>query len=324
MTGQAEFLQHVNILSTLTMNEINEILHYFNIVDIKKNKTLFEQGDAGDAMYIVIKGKVISTINLPDGNVQKIAEFEKGDFFGDMSIIEQAPRSATCKAIENTSLFEIDEKEFFELMDKYPDISIKIMHKMLSIITFRLRNASEFLLDMVQWGEDARNRAITDQLTGVYNRRFLDDAIDDFFRTAKKKNKPLSLIMIDLDYFRDINDHYGHDMGDKAILVIVDTLKKNLREKDIIARYGGDEFTIILPGTGPEDAEEISNNIRKKVHEIDLLKKLKGPVKKLSLSMGASSYPYCAKSLKVLREKADKALYQAKEDGRNRVVCANP
>ncbi|MFC1670261.1 diguanylate cyclase [Spirochaetota bacterium] len=322
MNEQADFLKQVNILSSLSKNEINKIINYFNTVNIKKGEILFEQGDEGNAMYIVKEGKIISTIKLPDGKEQQVAEFGRGDFFGDMSIIEQAPRSATCKATDHSSLFEIDEGEFFGLMDLNPNIAIKIMHKMLNIITSRLRNANDFVVDMVNWGEDARTRAITDPMTGVYNRRYLDDSIDDFFKTAKKKNEPLSVVMIDLDYFRQINDNYGHDIGDKAIIEIVGVLKNNTREKDIIARYGGDEFTILLPETSHNDGRQVAQNICKKVANLDMLKDFDGPVKNLSLSMGMASFPKNAKSLKTLRAKADKALYNAKENGRNQVFCA--
>ena len=322
MNDLAEFLQQVDLLSSLNKDEINRITHYFNTVNIGKNETLFEQGDEGNALYIVKEGKVISTIKLPDGNEQKVAEFESGDFFGDMSVIEQAPRSATCKAIEDSTLYEINEKEFFELMDINPGIAIKIMHRMLNTITSRLRNANEFVVDMVQWGEDARTRAITDPLTGVFNRRYLDDSIDNFFKSAKKNNNPLSVVMIDLDYFRLINDNYGHDVGDEAIIEIVKVLKDNVREKDIIARYGGDEFTILLPETSFNDGRHVAQAICKKVANLTMLKKFDGPVKNLSLSMGMASYPKNAKSLKTLRGKADKALYNAKENGRNQVFCA--
>jgi two-component system cell cycle response regulator len=177
---------------------------------------------------------------------------------------------------------------------------------------------------MVRWGDEASRRAITDELTGAYNRRFLDNSLDDYFETAKKSKKPLSLIMADLDYFRQINEAYGHDMGDKTILEVVNVFKKTLRDTDILARYGGDEFTVLLPDTALEKACNIAEEIRKEVEKLDFLSNMTGPVTRLSTSQGIASFPETADTLKDLKKKADDALYQAKERGRNRVYCATP
>jgi diguanylate cyclase (GGDEF)-like protein len=206
-------------------------------------------------------------------------------------------------------------------MKDNPKIAIKIMYKMLNVITQRLQNTGGFLTDMVRWGEDASKRAITDPFTGCYNRRFLDDKLDDFFTTAKNNQQPFSLVMIDLDYFRQINEAYGHEIGDKTILEVVNVFKEYLREKDVIARYGGDEFTVLMPETPLKQAEEVAKTICKKVSNLTLLEGLNGPIKTITLSQGIAAFPESSEELKELKEKADKALYKAKEDGRNRAVC---
>jgi len=316
-----EFLLKIDIFSSLTKEEINLIIDNFHFINIKKNKVLFKQGDEGNEMYIVKSGKVAISIDLPDGNKHEITSFSSGDFFGDMSIFEDAPRSANCYIKEKSCLLSLYRKDFFNLIESQPAIAIKIMYAMLNITTQRLRDTGEFLSDMVRWGEDARKRAITDELTGAYNRRFLDDALIDFFTASKNKNAPMCLVMVDLDNFRKINEQYGLKIGDKALLKVVEIFNKYLRKQDILARYGGDEFSVIMQNTELDKAKEIANCIRKEVSELDMLEDLGGTITQITTSQGISSFPENADTIISLREKADKALYQAKEEGRNRVVC---
>lgn len=322
MENSAEFLGQIKIFSLLESDEINKIIKYFKTHDIGKNEILFNEGDSGNDLFIVKSGVIASTVTLPDGGQRAIASFEAGNFFGEMSIFEKAPRSATCSCDEKCSLLSLHEKDFYEIVEKYPDIAIKIMYRMLNITTQRLRNTGEFLSDMVTWGESASRRAITDEMTGAYNRRYLDDAIISQFEKAVKNVTPLSIIMIDLDYFRQINESYGHGTGDRMIIEVVKIYNKNLRKSDMLARYGGDEFTVLLPETDLKKAAEIAENVRVEVERLDILKEFNGPIKQVTLSQGISSFPESADNLKKLRELADQSLYTAKEQGRNRVVCA--
>ncbi|MFW6137731.1 MAG: diguanylate cyclase [Spirochaetota bacterium] len=317
-----DFFKKVDIFSLLDTQEINLIIGYLKPLDIARNEVLFKEGDEGSELYIVERGRMCITINLSDGQQKQLREFTPGDFFGEMSIFENAPRSATCYAQDQSRLFSLHKKDFYRLIQEAPSTAIKIMYRMSSATTQRLRNTSEFLSDMVLWGQKARKRAITDRLTGVYNRHFLDNSLEEFFKTAKRKNEPLSVVMVDLDYFRTINDHYGHHTGDRIILEVVNVFKKYLREKDIIARYGGDEFTVVMPDTCQKEAALLAEKICREVNSTEALH-LDGPVKHISTSQGIASYPDNADNLTMLRQKADQALYKSKQDGRNRVTIAD-
>ncbi len=290
-------------------------------VDFPKDTVIFNEGDTGEDLYIITSGAVGSTLRLPNGKQKELVTFQAGNFFGEMAIFDNAPRSATCVALEASSCLKLGKSDFFGVMDSNPRVAIEVMYRMLNITSQRLRNTSKFLLDMVRWGDDASKRAITDEITGAYNRRYLDNALDDLFITAKNSGKSLSLIMGDVDYFRKINESYGHEVGDKTIVEVVKIFKKHLRQKDILARYGGDELTVILPETHPDEALNIAEMIRKSVSDIDLFKGLEGTLKQVTTSQGIASFPIHADSLKSLKEKADQALYKAKEMGRNRVYC---
>lgn len=318
-----EFLKTVAILEPLADDEIGQFANSLVERSVRDGDVLFNQGDRGETLYIVREGEIAGIIELTDGTRRDVARFSVGDFFGDMAIFENDVRSATCIACTDSTLLELHKSDFFHLIEENPAIAIKIMYRMLNITTGRLQNTGQFLSEMIRWGNDARKRAITDEFTGVYNRRFLEESMGPLFAEAVRKKTPISLVMIDLDHFREINDTYGHDMGDSLILELVTVCKRNLREHDIIARYGGDEFSIIFPGTGREEAMSLAEKMRSDAAGLDILEKKEGAINRVTLSMGVAAYPDGADSLSKLKSKADEALYRAKEEGRDRVVFAD-
>jgi diguanylate cyclase (GGDEF)-like protein len=322
MNKEILFLKNVPLFSSFSEKELNDVYECLNSLEIKKNEKLFSEGDEGNEFFIVRSGSIASSIKCQDGSQKEIAVFRPQNFFGEMSIFENAQRSATCYAKEDSYLYRFQKTDFFKLLEIHPDFAIRIMYKMLNITTQRLRNTGNFLSDMVRWGNNASKRAVTDELTGLYNRRYLDSALESYFQIARTGNKSMTLIMVDLDYFRDINNLYGHETGDKAIIEVANTFKKRLREQDSMARYGGDEFTVILRDTEQKEAWDLAEKIRIDMKELTLLKQLSGSINALSLSMGMASFPKNADNLADLRKKADQALYKAKESGRDRVICA--
>jgi diguanylate cyclase (GGDEF)-like protein len=318
------FLHKIHIFADLTEAELSSLAAYMHPLKVKKNAVLCKEGDPGDRLFIIKKGTIASTINLPDGKQQKIAQFSGGDFFGEMAIFENAPRSATCFAEEAGEVFIMHKDDFYKAMESDPQTAIAIMYKMLSIITQRLRNTGRFLSDMVRWGNEASKRAITDELTGVYNRRYLDSSLQDMFRSALSLRQPLSLMMIDLDFFREINEQYSPQTGNRALCEVAGVFKQVLKTPSVIARYGGDEFTIILPDTNTDQAMGLAEIIRQKVADLEIFEKPKAALNRITLSIGIAAFPENGKELAHIKDLADKALYSAKEHGRNRVECAAP
>ena len=161
--------------------------------------------------------------------------------------------------------------------------------------------------------------AATDFLTGVYNLRTFYELAAQEFRRFTRSGHELSLIIIDLDFFKEINDTLGHAAGDEALHKIVAVVQTNLREQDIFARAGGDEFRILLPGTLPAGARLVAERIRRSVNEISI-RNAKGSAK-LSISAGICSCLPGDENLDEVTKRADSALYMAKAGGRN---CIHP
>ncbi|MBU5485947.1 diguanylate cyclase [Clostridium sp. MSJ-11] len=158
-----------------------------------------------------------------------------------------------------------------------------------------------------------------DGLTGVYNHRFFHDSLREKIISCEEENKPISMIFIDIDYFKYYNDLYGHQQGDEVLKTIGTILKNSVNKEDIVARYGGEEFAVILPDTNEEDAVNIAESIRSKIESTYFKGEENQPNGKLTVSIGISIYPDKAKSDIELIKSADDALYRAKFFNKNRV-----
>ncbi len=164
-------------------------------------------------------------------------------------------------------------------------------------------------------------QAQTDPMTGLYNFRHFEQMLQQYYALAHRYRSPLSLIMLDVDFFKKLNDTYGHAMGDKVLRTIAHQIRDNARNDDLVCRYGGEEFAILLPRTGLKQAGELAERIRASIEEYyRLYAEEEGLATPVTVSLGVSSFPERASSPKDLRKQADAALYLAKERGRNRVV----
>jgi diguanylate cyclase (GGDEF)-like protein len=325
MSQPTSILSEVEILQDLNKDEMAVVGEYVTSVDVGPQQVVFHEGDPGFELYIVESGMLEATVGTEDGGEFPVAHFRSGDFFGEMSIFEDAPRSATCRTEVASKLLVFSKSDFFALVDHHPRTAIKIMDAMLRVISGRLRATNSLVSEMVQWGEDARRRVAIDPLTGLFNRRFLDGALPGLFSRAVSGAQPLSIVMLDLDHFRDINDSYGHDAGDAVIKSIAPTLREVYgTEESVLARYGGDEFTFALPGVDVDRAYELALEAGRRVGALRL-QPVEGVELVVTLSQGVAGYPQHAGTLEDLVRRADNALYAAKENGRNRAeIAAQP
>jgi diguanylate cyclase (GGDEF)-like protein len=173
-----------------------------------------------------------------------------------------------------------------------------------------LRNAQLF--------EEVEQRARTDFLTGLPNHRFFQTTLSIELGRAQRHNHPLSLLIIDLDFLKEVNDRFGHPSGDMVIRTIAETIRNNCRDIDFAARYGGEEFTVILPETALASAIQVADRIRERI----AVEKLPG-IGHVTASIGISNYPVNALGKEDLIRVADQALYVAKNGGRDRVAYFN-
>jgi len=161
-----------------------------------------------------------------------------------------------------------------------------------------------------------KRQSIHDRLTGIYNRGYFDQALPRLWGEAQERGEPLSLLFIDLDHFKRVNDLYGHEKGDETLKIITKLISKACRKDDVVARYGGEEFVVIFPRMKQDQAAVVAESLRAVIE-----KKSPGLLGFLqTVSIGVASYPGCGPGWDDLLKAADRAVYQAKAAGRNRVV----
>ncbi len=187
-----------------------------------------------------------------------------------------------------------------------------------------LRSVTE-QIGLVLWNiklrEDLRNLSIRDPLTGLFNRRFMEESLDREFARAKRKEISIAIIMVDIDRFKRVNDTFGHEAGDAVLREVGALLQKNVRGSDIACRYGGEEFALILPEASIESALARAESVREKMTHLTVIHadQLLGTI---TISAGVAMFPDHGSAREAVLHAADIALYHAKEEGRDRVCIA--
>lgn len=177
----------------------------------------------------------------------------------------------------------------------------------------------ELAITIADLFEKVKAQAVTDGLTGLYNRRYFEEYLKKEVTRAKRINQPFSIIGLDLDFLKKINDKYGHAYGDLAIKTIADVLKSNARSIDTAARMGGEEFNIILPGVKSDGAMIAAERIRKAIENTNLEK-----IGNITASIGVATFLEHSDNIDEILELTDQAMYLSKRNGRNRVTLAKP
>lgn len=228
----------------------------------------------------------VSTINNP---LSKIVEFTKT--LGNKSEIN---------SLEHCGIEEIDS-----LNDNFNNLAQE------------LDKRTKRLIQSESKRKENEKLANTDQLTKVYNRRFLEDFSSRYMKIVKREHNTLSLLLLDIDNFKTVNDTYGHDVGDKVIKLLVKRLKTTVRDNDIIVRLGGDEFLVLLPSTPIDNARKVAKKI---LDVINSLNKFESEELKFTVTIGSSEYKKTDVHINEIINRADNALYKAKKLGKNQLI----
>lgn len=210
----------------------------------------------------------------------------------------------------------LGSSELGELSDTMNNMAAALQHErenLEHIVAERTRELSELNARL-------ERLAVTDGLTGVYNHRRFQEAINAELLRSERHKRPLAVLMIDVDFFKKVNDAMGHPAGDELLRRLAEVLSRDLRQTDLIARYGGEEFAVILPETTKSEALQVGERMRAAVEE-RINHDTPWPTK-VTVSIGVATYPEDGKSTEQIIHAADQSMYVAKRQGRNRVVGA--
>jgi diguanylate cyclase (GGDEF)-like protein len=213
----------------------------------------------------------------------------------------------------------------FEDLDQITQIVMRAMDKIELLHENRvlMENLAQNNLRMEQSNETLRELATRDGLTGLFNHRHFKEVLDRELTRAGRYQRPLCLIMVDVDHFKDYNDTHGHPAGDYVLKTLAQTITFRLRDVDTCARYGGEEFAILLPETALASGRVVSEEIRTQVEGHDFEGRETQPLGKITISLGIAEFPANSDDAASLIKKADEALYRAKHEGRNLTVSAD-
>ncbi|MBI2355538.1 MAG: GGDEF domain-containing protein [Deltaproteobacteria bacterium] len=291
---------------------VDGLLQRCSFMELREHDVLLRQGDANHNLYVVLSGEL--AIRLASQESDPIALLGRGETIGEMSLIDQKGVSAYVIATTDCRLLVFNDESIWALVR----FSHAAACNLLSIITTRLRHTNFVLSERMRLDHNFHQYGSVDALTGLHNRYWLDNTLPRLIKRHERGDNPLSLIMTDIDLFKDFNTHYGHLCGDHVIHAVARVLTEHLRPSEMAARYGGDEFIIILPGVALEHARIAAERLRKTVAETVVHIPGGGSVPTPTISIGIAQYRQ-GDSADDFIAAADTAMYRAKGQGRDTV-----
>jgi len=195
------------------------------------------------------------------------------------------------------------------------------LQEVMPFLSVYLREAAP-VIEAKRLMDTLRESNLRDAMTGLHNRRFLEEYVDTLVATSSLRKTQISILMLDVDYFKKVNDTYGHDAGDTVLKAVARTLQRAVRSSDLVIRYGGEEFMVILQDSSNNYADNVAEKIRKTVEETKV--QLPGTILQKTISIGVADFPTDSDTFWQAVKFADVALYKAKEQGRNRVLHFKP
>lgn len=305
-----ELLESLELFRRVSPESIELYLDKCRVMTLKAGEVLLDPEHRNEEVYVILSGRL--RVYLESLDNAPLTALSVGQCAGEMSIIEDKDPSAIVVAAEDTDLMVIDHETLWGLVNS----SHAFARNLLSVLSERVRSDNEMIADSIVIMKQYEHSATTDALTGLHNRYWMQDMFGRKMQRCKLANLPVCVIMLDVDYFKPFNDRYGHLAGDQALSTVAEAMRLELRPTDLLARFGGDEFVVMLPETTLEDAMHAAERVRLRVlsEEEDHHAEDDPPI--LTVSAGVAQMER-SDSLDELLDRADVALYHAKRKGRN-------
>jgi diguanylate cyclase (GGDEF)-like protein len=298
------------LFRNVSLESVEYLLDSCPIIDFPSGGELLAPEKPNSNLYLVVAGRL--GVHLGDKEFAPHVVFEAGDCAGEMSILDNKPVSAYVIAQEDCRLLVIRQETLWALINTSHGLSRNLLY----ILSGRMRYDNEALVNSIKLQREYEHVASTDGLTGLHNRRWLMDSFRRQMQRCERNTHPCTMIMLDIDHFKQVNDRYGHLAGDRVLCTVAQVLLNMLRPTDLVARYGGEEFALCLPETPIKGAWVIAERLRKAISNTPTPfeeGKLLPPV---TISVGIAGMQ-AGQSLDSLISGADSALYRAKANGRN-------
>lgn len=289
------------------------VLQHCGMRQLAVGDVLLAKGQSNRVMYFVLEGRL--GIHLADDSAPPMAFLEQGQTVGELSVMDGSPASAHVIALEPVLLLEVVDETFWRLANASHQFAINL----LLLLAHRMRNNISSLQRAAVIQHQLERDATVDALTGLHNRRWWDDKFHRVLGRCNRDQSSMSLLVIDVDRFKNYNDSHGHACGDQVLRIVASTLAKNVRPTDIVARYGGEEFVALLPATDLAGGMTAADRLRQAVARASIGMCEGRELPSVTISIGVASL-HIHDDSSTLFHRADAALYVAKSNGRNQ--CA--
>lgn len=296
-------LKDQRLFQNVAAHSLRQVLREFTAYDLEQGEVLLSPFDRNQYLYLVVRGALQVYLGSLDN--QPMSTLGVGDCAGEISFIDHEHPSAYVVAAEPSTVLRLHREALLKLFQQSP----QMMQNLLELLCKRVRGGNRVILDTEQ-------NANVDTLTGLYNRRWLEHVYARESTRCAFNGQPLCLLMLDVDHFKAYNDRHGHLAGDYALCLVAHTLRNQLRPKDSMSRFGGEEFVILLPDIALDEARRIGERLRASLEQISSFYSPVGVLPGVTVSIGLTEMDP-RDDLKSLIARADQALYDAKMRGRN-------
>ena len=295
----------------MDFTSVEYMLENCSVSDLAAGESLLQPDVPNHHLYLIFEGKL--SVHLAAQESLEHATLGAGECVGEISLVDGKHPSALVVATEPARVLSIPHDTVWSLVDH----SHEIARNLLGIVAGRMRNDNRALITSQDKKKQFEHQAYVDALTGVHNRHWMIDAFPRALHRCELNNSPFAIMMADIDHFKRVNDTHGHQVGDITLKTVARCMTEHLRPHDLLVRYGGEEFAMLLPDTGLQEAKDIAERVRAAIADATIQRD--GLSFQVTISIGITPTQHEEK-LESLIGEADQALYRAKEQGRNRVV----
>lgn len=310
-------LSNLHLLRDVDDPGVGEILADCPVIRVAAGQSVLDFGSNGGRLYVVLRGALgVAADPLAETPNAAASKILPGECVGELSVLDEEANPTAIYALQESELLVIDADRLWRLIDE----SNGVARNLLRLLSFRIRAANAQLRRRQKVGEFYRQLSMIDGLTGLQNRSWLNDQLPALIEQATNIGNPLSIVMIDLDNFKQFNDLHGHLAGDDALRVAAKVLTDALRPRDFAVRYGGEELMVILPNTHQKAGVIVARRLCERMQQAVVFADLHKPLPHVTASFGVACLVPGQTSDSLIAT-ADAALYRAKDGGRNRVAA---